>query len=135
MRITGGDRALAERGKFADVDRLARLRGRVHVRVDDAHHAVVEQQRHVGIVDAAHAHQRSNAATERGARDVADGLEIEQRMLAVDEDEIMPGRLGDARDIAGARQPHRHAERNLPGLHARLDRVHEPVRVRRHGVP
>ena len=65
-------------------------------------------------------------------RDVADGLEIEQRMLAIDEDEVVPGRLGDPRDIAGAREPHRHAERDLAGLHARLDRIHQLIRVRRH---
>jgi hypothetical protein len=134
MRIAGGDGALTERRRFADIDRLARLPGIVHIRINDAHHAIIEQQRHIGIVDAAHAHQRRDAAAERGARDVANGLEIEQRMLAIDENEIMPSRLRDAGDIAGARQLHRHAERDLPGLHARFDRVDQPLCLRRHSL-
>ncbi len=76
----------------------------------------------------------SDAAAERGARDVADGFEIEQRMLAIDEDEIVPRRLGDAGDIARAREPHRHAERDLAGLHARLDRIDQLLRLRRHDL-
>ena len=128
MRIAAGDRALADRRELADLDRLARLRRIVHVRIDNAHDAIVEQQRHVRIVDAAYPHQRRNAAGQRRAGDVADGLEIEQRMLAIDENEVVAGRLGDAGDVAGTAQPHRHAERDATGAHALQNRVHDSIR-------
>ena len=113
---------------------LVRVRG-----IDDPDVSLLLDNGVMGIVypdvnTAAHAHQRRDAAAERGARDVADGLEIEQRMLAVDKDEVVPCRLGNAGDIARARQPHRHAERDIACLHACLDRVNKPVRVRRHGL-
>src|ERR1700736_5503572 len=66
---------------------------------------------------------------------MADGLEIEQRMLAIDENEVVAGGLGDARDVAGAPQPHRHAERDAAGLHLLLDRVCELVRGRHDATP
>src|SRR6202171_6007596 len=66
---------------------------------------------------------------------MADALKIEHRMLAIDEKEVVASGLGDARDVAGAPQPHRHAERDPAGLHALLDRVRELVRVRHGATP
>jgi hypothetical protein len=63
---------------------------------------------------------------------MTDGLEIEQRMLTIDKNKVVPGRLGNAGDIAGTPEPHRHSERNIAGLHARLHRVDESIRGRRH---
>jgi len=51
-------------------------------------------------------------------------------MLGVDEDEVVPARFGDANHVAGARQPHDHAERHIAGLHARLHRIDELGEIR-----
>ena len=78
---------------------------------------MVQEQLHVLIVDASHTHQRRDAAAERRLRDVRDGLHGEDRVLTIDEDEIVAGRLRDPRDVARAREPHVHPERHLAGLH------------------
>ena len=52
-------------------------------------------------------------------------------MLPVDEDEIVPGGLGDARDVARARQPHDHAERDVARAHALFDGVLDFVGLER----
>ena len=44
-------------------------------------------------------------------------------MLAVDEHEIVTGGLGDARDVAGARNTRNHAERNFVGLEEFFNRI------------
>jgi hypothetical protein len=46
-------------------------------------------------------------------------------MLPVNEDEVVPGRLGNARDIARARQPHDHAKRDVTRAHTLDDGVFE----------
>ena len=48
-------------------------------------------------------------------------------MLHVDKNEIVTGGLGDAGDVAGARDAHIEAERDLAGLHPLLDRVRQHV--------
>jgi hypothetical protein len=78
---------------------------------------------HVGIIDAAHAHQRGDADGERRVSDCRDGLEVEDRVLRVDEDEVVARRLGDARDIGRAAESHGHAERDAARLHDLLDGV------------
>ena len=47
----------------------------------------------------------------------------EQRVLAVDENEIVPAGLGNARDIDRAHRAHVHAERDLAGLEKLLERI------------
>ena len=109
--------------KLADIDRALRLFRSVDVWIDNAHRAVIKQQRHVGVIDPTHPHQRRDPAGHRRADNVADGLDIEKGMLAVDKDEVVAGRFGDAGDVAGSRKAHRHAERGAAGLHALTDWV------------
>jgi hypothetical protein len=56
-------------------------------------------------------------------------------MLAIDEQEIVAGRFGDASDVAGTAQTHGHAERDIAGLHAPFDRVCEIVGFRHDAIP
>ena len=128
-RVGARGGALSDRGKLGAGDRPARLGGGVDVRVDDAHHAVVQQHLHVLVVDAADTHEGRDAAPERGVGDVRDGLQGEDRVLAVDEDEVVAARLRDARDIARPPETHVHAERHLAGLHHLFQRIREDRRV------
>lgn len=43
--------------------------------------------------------------------------------LHVDEYEVVAGRLGDAGDLGGAAEPHRHAEGDAARGHTLLDRI------------
>ena len=123
--VEAGDRALADRRELAGIDSAPGLFGRIDVGKDDPGDAIVQHERDVGIIAAAGAHQHGGAAAEPDLRQVPDRLQREQRMLRVDEHEVMPARFGDADHVAGARQPHDHAERHRSGLHARLDRIDE----------
>ena len=67
--------------------------------------------------------------------DVGDRLAGEDGMLAVDEDEVVAARLGDARDIAGARQADVHSERHLAGLHHLFQGIRQDRRVGNQGAP
>src|SRR5262249_61726810 len=53
----------------------------------------------------------------------------EDRVLSVDEDEVVAGRLRDARDIAGPREAHVHAERDPARLHHLFQWIREDRRV------
>src|SRR5438445_693519 len=128
-RVCARGGALSDRWKLGTSDRPARFGGGVDVRVDDAHHAVVQQHLHVLVVDALDASERRDAAAERGVRDVRDGLQAEDCVLAVDEDEVVAARLRDACDIARAREAHVHAERHLAGFHHLFQRIREDRRV------
>ena len=123
MRIPAHHRALADRRELAGLDRALRIGRSADIGKDDAGRAIVENERGVEVMAAPHPHQRRHSAAERCLRDVPDRLEREQRMLPVDEDEVVPGGLGDAGDIARARQPHDHAERHITRAHAFDDRV------------
>src|SRR5581483_8783156 len=125
VRIAAAHRALSDGRKLASIDRTLGFLRRVDVGIDDAHRAVVEQERYVGIVDAADAHQWRDAARHCSTDNVADGLEVEQRVLAIDEEKVVARRFGDAGDIAGTPKPYRHAKCDVASLHTRLDRVGE----------
>ena len=125
LREIGADRTAPDRRELAQLDGAARFGGRIDVGKDDAGDAVVEQHRDIGIVDAAHAHQRRHADGQGDIGDLRDRLDIEDRVLHVDEEEVVAGRLGDPRDLARARQPHAHAERGIAGLQTGFNGIDE----------
>ena len=71
-----------------------------------------------GIVEARHPHQRGDTGADRRLGDVADGLQRIERMLRVDEDEVVAAGFGDADDLAGPRQAQHHSQCQLARLHA-----------------
>ena len=54
---------------------------------------------------------------------MGDGLQIEYAVLDVDEHEVVPGALGNPRDLAGPAEAHQHAECGLAGSHPVEHRV------------
>ena len=100
----------------SSTQRLASRR-RVDIGENDAGDAVVEQHRHVGVVGRAHADHRRDADREGRAGDVDDGLDVEDGVLAVDEQEVVVGRLGDANHIGRAHEAHREAHGSLACAH------------------
>ena len=113
--IAAGDAAAAERAEAHRIDGGPRILGGVHVRIDDAGDAVVEQRLHVEV---AHERTRAKGATPsatRGLGDMADGLQVEQAVLDIDEQEVVPGGAGDAGDLGRAGHPHAEAEHGPAG--------------------
>ena len=99
VRVATAHRALANRGELGRVHCALRLLGVVHIGKHNACHAVVQVHRHIGVVDAAHPHLGGNAATQRHLGHVANGLEVEQRVLHIDEHKVVSRGFGNANDV------------------------------------
>jgi hypothetical protein len=113
VRVAAHDRSLSDWRKAADFNGAARLLDGVDVGVNDSSDAIVKEQGDIGIVDAAHPYEWRNADRECGLCDALNGFEIEDRVLAVDEQKVMPACLGNARDIRRTGEPDIQAEYGL----------------------
>src|SRR5499427_5216300 len=134
MREAAGVRALAERRKFGRRhDRLGVVR-RADVRRDHPERAAVEHAGDIVRRVGGNAHERRDPDFERGHADLAAGVEREARMLDVDIERIEASGTGDAGDLHGAHEPHRHRRHHFVALELLLDIVAQDVAYR-HGGP
>ena len=115
LRQRAAHRALADRGVAAGIGAAARLRGVVDVREHDALGAVVQHPRGVPVLHAGDAHHRRDADRERSGRDLRRGVGVERAVLAVDEQPVEAGGLGDGGDADGARLGDAQADGEFPG--------------------
>jgi hypothetical protein len=123
MRVAADDGTPADGREPADLDRMARLGGRGNVGINDAGRTVVEQQRDVGIVNATNTYQRCDAYGERRVRDPDDCFKVEDRVLPVDENEIVAGGLGNMGNVGRTPDANGNAEGHLSGAQFFLDRI------------
>src|SRR5690606_3344649 len=91
---------------------------------DEAENAGIEQPGDVGIVAAAHPDERRDAAAEGGLYDVPNGFKREQRVLGVDEEEIVTGFLRDTGNFSGLEIAHHQADGERTVLELRLGSVY-----------
>ena len=114
-------------GSLAALHHRARLGGRAHMRRDHAERAGVQDARDIVGRVRRNPHRRHDADVEAGHADLPGGVHRQRRMLQVDVEHVEARRLGDAGDLDGAAEPHRHRGHDLAAGELFLDVVAQDV--------
>ncbi len=113
----------AQRRKAAGRHHVGRLVRRLDARHDDAGGAGVEQPPDHAVFALRHAHERDDADVERRGADRAGHVDRHGAVLQVDPDRMVPGRLGQPRDLRRARAADAERRHRLAAREAGHDGV------------